>query len=299
MKRKSSNVKFFFVLLSLLLLINIVVYFGKRGFTPLVNNTVTTNSFKYNENYSVTLSGNNTVTIDSFKANGNDHNDDTANIQLAIDAVSERGGGGVFFPKGTYYIDALKSIKLRDNVTLDFSDGVTLKALPNDSPNYEIIKIENVKNVKLNGNVHIVGERNEHRGFSGEWGMGISVIGSQNISLNNVNVSDCWGDGIYIGDSKSGQTNRNITITNPILDNNRRQGISVITAINLKILNPTIMNTNGTPPASGIDLEPNANSEPLQNISIINPSTVNNEGQWDYYRSKSFTGNRIPYRYYC
>jgi hypothetical protein len=48
--------------------------------------------------------------------------------------------------------------------------------------------------------------------------------------------------------------------------------------VDLKILNPTITNTNGTKPASGIDIEPNANSERLQKISIINPSTDNNEG---------------------
>ncbi len=106
MKRKSPNVKLFFLLLSFVLLINLLFYLGKRASTS---------------------SGKNTVTIDSFKANGNDHNDDTANIQRAIDAISESGGGVVFFPKGTYYINALKSIKLKDNVALDFGNGVTLK----------------------------------------------------------------------------------------------------------------------------------------------------------------------------
>lgn len=276
MKRKSSNVKLLFVLVSLLLFISIVVYLGKGGPAPSVENPVTTNSLKENVNDPVPPSVENTVNIDQAK--GNDQNNDTATIQEAIDSVSERGGGVVFFPKGTYYIDALKSIELKDNVTLDFSKGVTLKALPNDSGNYEMINIENVKNVTLNGNVHIEGERKEHKGSSGEWGMGISIKGSQNISINDVTVSDCWGDGIYIGNTDSGQTNQNISISNVVLDNNRRQGISVITAINLKILNPTITNTNGTKPASGIDIEPNANSERLQKISIINPSTANNEG---------------------
>jgi polygalacturonase len=264
------------VLLSLLLLINVVVYLEKRGFIPSVKNTVTSNSLKDNENDRVTPSATSIVTIDQAK--GNDHKDNTATIQRAIDSISKRGGGVVFFPKGTYYIDALQSIELKDNVTLDFSNGVTLKALPNDSGNYAMINIEDVKNVTLNGNVHIEGERNEHKGTSGEWGMGISIKGSQNININDVNVSDCWGDGIYIGNSDSGETNQTISISNPVLENNRRQGISVITAIGLKILNPTITNTNGTPPASGIDIEPNANSERLQNISIVNPSTANNEG---------------------
>jgi polygalacturonase len=260
MKPKSSNVKFLFVLLSLLLVISIGVYWGKGGSAPPVKNAVTSNSLKENEKDRVTPAAKNTVNIDNTI--GNDQNDDTANIQRAIDSISERGGGVVFFPQGTYYIDALESINVKDNVTLDFSNGVTLKALPNDSGNYAMINIENVKNVTLNGNVHIEGERKEHKGSSGEWGMGISIKGSQNISINDVNVSDCWGDGIYIGNADSGQTNQNISISNPVLENNRRQGISVITAIDLKILN----------------IEPNANSERLQNISIVNPSTANNAG---------------------
>lgn len=259
------------MLFSLLLVINIVVTLGKRH---SAENTVPSNSFKDR----VVPSANNTVTIHSFHVNGNDHKDDTANIQRAIDSLDNSKRGVVFFSEGTYYIDARKSINLKDNVTLDFSNGVTLKALPCDSENYSIINIENVKNVTINGDVHIVGERAQHLGFTGEWGMGISIKGSQNISINNVNITDCWGDGIYIGNSGSSGTNRSISITNPVLENNRRQGISVITAINLKIVNPTIMKTNGTKPASGIDIEPNAKSERLQNISIINPSTANNQG---------------------
>ncbi|WP_411835101.1 right-handed parallel beta-helix repeat-containing protein [Peribacillus frigoritolerans] len=172
----------------------------------------------------------------------------------------------------------MKSIQLRNNITLKFKNGSTLKALPNKADGYEILRIHDVKNVSILGKVKIAGERNEHLGKTGEWGMGISIKGSENVRIENPTITDCWGDGLYIGKTEKKKFSKNITIENAVLQNNRRQGISVISAINLKIINPIITNTNGTRPASGIDLEPNHPSEYMQNIKIVNPSTNSNEG---------------------
>lgn len=218
------------------------------------------------------------VNVQDFKAVADDTVDDTNQIQEAIDYVSNRGGGIVNFPKGRYLIDALKSIQLRDNITLNFKNGSTLKALPNNADGYEILRIHDVKSVAILGKVKIVGERNEHLGETGEWGMGISIKGAENVRVEYSIIQDCWGDGLYIGKTEKKNFSKNITIKNVEFQNNRRQGISVISAINLSIINPVINNTNGTAPESGIDLEPNHPSEYLQNIKIINPSTTGNEG---------------------
>ncbi|WP_372780325.1 right-handed parallel beta-helix repeat-containing protein [Priestia aryabhattai] len=238
------------------------------------------------------------LTSITVKSNNNPSMDDTKNIQNAINLINEKGGGTVKFSKGTYYIDALQSLHLRSNVTLDFDKGVILKALPNSSSSYEIIRINNVTDVTLNGHVNIIGDRKEHQGNTGEWGMGISIKGSNNITINDVRISDCWGDGIYIGSSDSNQTNTNISINNPVLDNNRRQGISVISAINLKIVKPYITNTNGTKPASGIDLEPNNKMERMQNISILNPSTKGNQGYGFILSLEHLRGSKFPVSIY-
>lgn len=218
------------------------------------------------------------VNVQDFKAVSDDTVDDTKQIQEAIDYVSNKGGGVVNFPKGKYLIDAVKSIQLRDNITLKFKNGSTLKALPNNAAGYEILRIHDVKSVAILGKVKIVGERNEHIGNTGEWGMGISIKGAENVRVENSLIQDCWGDGLYIGKTEKKNFSKNITIKNLEFQNNRRQGISVISAINLSIINPVISNTKGTPPESGIDLEPNHPSEYLQNIKIINPSTSGNEG---------------------
>ena len=38
-----------------------------------------------------------------------------------------------------------------------------------------------------------------HTGNTGEWGHGIAVFGSTNVTIENVDISQCWGDGIYLG----------------------------------------------------------------------------------------------------
>lgn len=216
--------------------------------------------------------------IKDYGATGNGIDDDTSSIQRAINEVSQRGGGVVLFPSGEYAIDATKSIVLADNITLLFDHGTKLLAIPNKSETYSVIKIRDAKNIALVGGVRIVGERNKHQGSTGEWGFGISITGSTNVLIQNPVISDFWGDGIYIGSTSKQSYSENITIINPVCDNNRRQGISVVSAKNVDIINPKIYNTNGTKPQYGIDIEPNYYHEVIQNIRIINPIISGNVG---------------------
>jgi hypothetical protein len=50
------------------------------------------------------------VSVKSYGALGDDSNDDTAEIQAALDRVEARGGGWVYFPKGTYKISSALTI---------------------------------------------------------------------------------------------------------------------------------------------------------------------------------------------
>ncbi|MBB5179376.1 hypothetical protein HNQ44_000800 [Planomicrobium koreense] len=218
------------------------------------------------------------VSVTTFGATGTAEIDETDFIQKAINFQSARGGGTVHIPKGIYLIDAIKSIVLRDNINLEFEKGAILQAIPNNEESYEIIRIHNVKNVGILGSAELVGERGKHTGTTGEWGFGVSIKGSNNIMIENIKISDCWGDGIYIGSTSRQKYSKNIKILNPILNNNRRQGISIISAINLYIYNAVITNTNGTPPQSGLDIEPNYNTDQVKNINIINLATKNNIG---------------------
>src|SRR5690606_5365022 len=95
---------------------------------------------------------------------------------------------------------------------------------PNSAKNYKVFSITNVSNVTMNGPV-IKGDRAKHTGTS-EWGSGIAIYGSRNITINDAVVTDCWGDGIILG---SGSTvNKNIAINNAYSRNNRRMGFAII-----------------------------------------------------------------------
>ncbi|MGG3449097.1 right-handed parallel beta-helix repeat-containing protein [Domibacillus aminovorans] len=216
--------------------------------------------------------------IESFEDIINDSIDDTDRIQKTIDFVNKKGGGVVTFPKGIYLIDAEISLKLKDNITLKFEKGAILKALPNNAESYEIVKIHDVENVSLLGDITIIGERKEHIGKTGEWGFGISIRGAENITIENPFIKDCWGDGIYIGATTKKKYSKRVTIINPLIENNRRQGISVISAVDLTIISPKLLNTNGTSPQGGIDFEPNSENDMMSNIKLINPETEGNLG---------------------
>lgn len=165
-------------------------------------------------------------------------------------------------------------ISLKDRSVLIFQPKSKLILAPTSVETYNIISIHNVKDVQVI-NANIVGDRYNHNGSTGQWGMGIGIRSSTNVTLINPVVSECWGDGIYIG--QIGYVpSVNIVVQRAVLNKNRRNGISVTNVDGLKISSPVISNTYGQDPGSGIDIEPNSNKDVINNIEISNPVTFNN-----------------------
>jgi len=193
--------------------------------------------------------------------------DYTSFVQEALDKHSK-----VVFPEFPVLINE-NGLTIRSNSKLYFPLGSKLFLNPNNKGAYEILRIHKVKNIILYYPV-IVGDRKRHSDKGGEWGMGLSIRDAENIIVQKPRIDDCWGDGIYLGQISS--PNRNIQIIKPFLNNNRRNGISIISVNGLKIDNAVISNTNGTSPMAGIDFEPNSNDDVIDSILIDKLITFNN-----------------------
>ena len=127
-----------------------------------------------------------------------------------------------------------------------------------------------------------------------EWRHALSIKSCANIKVYGLTLAESGGDGIYLGCVRSTLPNRDIHIKDVLCDKNYRQGISVISAENLVIEDTVMRGTAGTPPAAGIDFEPNASGERLKNCVMRNCVTENNQGDgFDFYLP-NLTGTSEP-----
>lgn len=156
-------------------------------------------------------------------------------------------------------------------------NGSIIKIEGNNKTHYGILSIYKVNNTSI-FNGKLVGDRFEHDyvtvSSTHEWGMGVDIKGSNNISIYNLEICDTTGDGIYISESGK-KISQNINISNCNIYNTRRQGVSVITAQNVKIYNNEIYDIKGTSPQSGIDLEKNSITQEIKDIYINNNKFFN------------------------
>jgi hypothetical protein len=169
-----------------------------------------------------------------------------------------------------------KGISLHSNQKVAFQSGGKLKLKATDKSSYAMLKLFNIQNVLLL-NPSVEGDRNDHLSTGGEWGMGISILGSDNITLINPVTNEGWGDGIYIGEIGDKHYSSNIYISGAKCNHNRRNGLSVISVDGLTVIDSEFTNNVGTAPEAGVDLEPNnAGNELKGPILFKNIKTASN-----------------------
>lgn len=254
------------------------------------------------------------VNVKNLGATGNGITDDTVAIQTALNQVKVAGGGIVYVPEGNYMIkttnaqthDELQGIgldlphssmglQIGDNTTLLLDEGAMLNALPSAAWYYLILNVQGVKNVNVLGGT-FNGDRLKHdksivrerdgRPWYGEWGTGINTDSSSNVNIIGTTFNNFWGDGISVypevrdKDKGAESQTRNLLIKDCVFDFNRRQGISLGHTDTVTIMGNLFQNTNGTGPASGLDLEPGDNStESVSNVTIKENTFLNNNNQ--------------------
>ncbi|MDQ8194778.1 right-handed parallel beta-helix repeat-containing protein [Coraliomargarita sp. SDUM461004] len=170
-----------------------------------------------------------------------------------------------------------------------------------------LVRLENVKNVTLRGNgatfrmnredyLQDDYEPSEHR-------HALSIAACDGILIEDLNVEESGGDGVYIGGAyyhrlpvpedsvkitwtaKDGRqvtrwelpVSKNITIRRVVADRNHRQGLSLITGVNILIEDCVFKNTSGTPPMHGLCIEPATLRNQLKNVVVRNCISENND----------------------
>lgn len=176
---------------------------------------------------------------------------DTERLQALL-----RRGGDVVVPPGTYVlrVDASgRCLVLDQPGTRLLLDGVTLQLAPTTRGSYSLLKIS-APDCSVRGG-SLIGDVRRHLGTTGEWGHGLAVAkGGDRALLSGVTVRECWGDGIHV----SGGV-RDLEVSNCLSVGNRRQGLSIVDAVNPVVRGGVYADTGlhgHVSPASGIDVEP-------------------------------------------
>lgn len=164
-------------------------------------------------------------------------------------------------------------IKPKDNSTTRFIGGAKLTMATTTANAYVFFNLTGTTNVTIHDG-DVMGDVATHAGSSGEDGYGYFVAGATNPQLINCKASFCWGDGFYYGSGTTGGV-----LANAIADNNRRNGLSIVSWTKGLVLGGIFQNTGQTvltSPGYGIDIEPDGKGTDTINVELIGVQTYNN-----------------------
>ncbi|RKU35661.1 hypothetical protein C6496_15240 [Candidatus Poribacteria bacterium] len=223
---------------------------------------------------------------------GFDPEDATEGLQAAIDSGAKR----LVVPNmRTDWI--IRPIKLAGNQEVIFEPGtvVTAKRGEYRGRGDSMFTAQDVENLTIRGygatfrmwkQDYITGLVLEQMGWNrwygqyekAEWRMTLAIRGSKNVSVSGLTLEDSGGDGIYVNGSKECSFSEDVLLRDITCDNHYRQGISVISAENLKVENCKFSNTWGTPPCSGVDIEPDKSEQRIKNVVFSGCQFIDNAG---------------------
>lgn len=216
-----------------------------------------------------------TVRLTQFGAAGQG-NDDTRVFQSAIDSAAARGQT-LEIPASAipYHVAPLK---IPSNSRIVVDAGATVQATPGYKPFDRMLSIVSVRNVTIRGTPgKSVLRMLKPEYTSGEFRHCVDIEGSSHVLIEGIAANDSGGDGLYIGAGKQGFSDH-VSVKNSTFDNNRRQGLSMVSGSDVTITHCRFTNTRGTAPSSGIDIEPNGPTDRVVRVQIEDCAAIGNAG---------------------
>jgi hypothetical protein len=145
-------------------------------------------------------------------------------------------------------------------------NGATIKVLAAAGASTRIITIQSVSDVQVFGGT-IDGDKASYAPVT-EQRHNILISNSTRIQIRNIRSLRAKGDGVYVGDNISGYSS-DVYLEKVICDSNWRNGMSISHVDGFTAVGCSFINTGGTAPQCGVDVEPNSGSIVCQNIKFV------------------------------
>ena len=233
------------------------------------------------------------INVKDYGAIGDGNTNDTAAIQAAVNAAISSGKNKVFVPEGTYLIrchdpnmtyttspympvawndpDRHYGVTLYSNLEFFMDDNAVLKSIPHSQPESVMLRACQVDGLYIHGG-HLIGEKANHvnSGIPGwdtdEWNVGIMIGWGDNCTIEDVEIEQFTGHGMYIGAAYNGSDvnytytdfmSHNILIDHLYIHNNREVGFQLSHGIGHKINNCVFKENKdaNAPYGGGLSLE--------------------------------------------
>lgn len=200
--------------------------------------------------------------------------DATACLQAALDSGAKKVI--VDRQKGDWIVRPIH-IKARE-MEIVFQDGVTVRAKKDAFKGRTdcLFRIEGASAdivMRGEGNATLAMNKADYQDpecyASSEWRHTLGIYG-RGITVRDLTLLSSGGDGVYVNGA------RDVVLENLVCRDHHRQGISVIAARNMLVRNCDFSGTWGTPPACGVDLEPNHNRNFFENVVFEDCTFVEN-----------------------
>jgi hypothetical protein len=167
------------------------------------------------------------------------------------------------------------------NLQVTFAPGVVLEAARGyyHASNANLVMVQHSSNITLVGagqntlRMWQVDYANASLYNHSEWRHGVGISDSQSVRLRKLRIEDTGGDGVDI----SGATTADVSLVDIVTDRAFRNGVSVTGVDGLLIANSSLLNSAGTPPMGGIDLEPASEKMKVNNVTLRNVTIAGNQ----------------------
>lgn len=179
----------------------------------------------------------------------------------------------------------IRPVFVRSNTTVIVDPEVTVRAKKDEFKDVGdcLFRVMDVDNVTIKGgkNSRFLMNKRDYQDKTrykhSEWRMLVSINSSKNVTVKDLILEGSGGDGVYVGLGERGTAPENVVLENLDVKDNHRQGVSIISAKNLRIVNCKFYETSGTAPQAGIDFEPNRAGEQLVNCVVENCKIYSNK----------------------